>query len=80
MENEPTQDDTDGLRDDDCTIPPKALPMEYPNEVAAVEAMAKCFYQRYDACTAFYMGSLIEACQAAFMSTATEEVRPYIFL
>ncbi|CAF2072996.1 unnamed protein product [Rotaria magnacalcarata] len=78
MENEPIPDDTDGLRDDDYIILPTTLCKDHPTEVAAIEAMAECFYQRYSACPAFYTGSLIEACQAAFRSTATEKPRPVL--
>ncbi|CAF3317912.1 unnamed protein product [Rotaria socialis] len=52
--------------------------MEYPNDVAAIESISKCFHRRYDACPVFYMGSFTKACQAAFSPTVIEERRPVL--
>jgi hypothetical protein len=45
------------------------------NEVLAVESFQACFMRRYNSCPAFFMGSLQDACQAAFASSAIEKVR-----
>jgi hypothetical protein len=45
------------------------------NPIVVIEYISKCFDQRYDACPAFFRGSLQEACEAAFSSPVIKEVR-----
>ncbi|CAF4579718.1 unnamed protein product, partial [Rotaria sp. Silwood2] len=42
---------------------------ECQDEIIGIESFNKCFEWRYDACPAFFMGSLRDACQEAFKST-----------
>ncbi len=51
------------------------VPDECPNEIVGIESLSNCFHRRYDACPAFFPGSLQEACEAAFSSTVIKEVR-----
>ncbi|CAF5223693.1 unnamed protein product, partial [Rotaria magnacalcarata] len=73
-ENDPIRDDTESSDDDYDVTPASPVPEEYQDEYTAIEAMHKCFYRRYSACPAFYVGSLIKACEAAFSSSMIEEV------
>ncbi|CAF4605939.1 unnamed protein product [Rotaria socialis] len=78
MESNPIIEDNDVFNDDGYIIPSTPFPMEYPNDVAAIESISKCFHRRYDACPVFYMGSFTKACQAAFSPTVIEERRPVL--
>ncbi|CAF1429463.1 unnamed protein product [Adineta steineri] len=56
---------------------PPPFPDECPSETVGIESMYVCFDRRYDACPAFFTGSLQEACEEALSSTTiTEEVFP----
>ncbi|CAF1051078.1 unnamed protein product [Rotaria magnacalcarata] len=77
-ENDPIRDDTESSDDDYDVTPARPVPEEYQDEDTAIEAMHKCFYRRYSACPAFYVGSLIKACEAPFSSAMIEERRPVL--
>jgi hypothetical protein len=51
------------------------VPDECQNEIVGIQSLSKCFARRYDACPAFFRGSLQEACKAAFSSPVIKEVR-----
>ena len=51
----------------------------YENEVEDIDSLSKCFEQRHNNCLMFFMGSLKDACEAAFGPTVIEEVRPDSF-
>jgi len=51
------------------------VPDQCQNEIVGIDSLTECFDRRYDACPAFYPGSLREACETAFSSTAIKEVR-----
>jgi len=51
------------------------VPSKCQNAVDGIDSLSKCFERRYDACPAFFMGSLRDACQVAFSPTISEEVR-----
>ncbi|CAF4255601.1 unnamed protein product, partial [Adineta steineri] len=56
---------------------PPPFPDECPSETVGIESMYVCFDRRYDACPAFFTGSLQEACEEALSSTTiTEEIFP----
>ncbi|CAF4409859.1 unnamed protein product [Rotaria sp. Silwood2] len=54
------------------------FPDECLNEIIGIESFYKCFERRYDACPAFFAGSLQDACQEAFKSTVIQERRPVL--
>ena len=66
-------------RQDSLTLYHFEVPDECWNEVDGTESFYKCFERRYNACPAFSMGSLQQACEEAFKSTSIREVRLYLF-
>ncbi|UJR07916.1 hypothetical protein I4U23_012199 [Adineta vaga] len=80
-------DDTDEINDnlsdaDDDNFQQDVLYSSFPDncedETAGIEAMSKCFLQRYDACPVFFTGSLREALDAAFSPSTVQERRPLL--
>ncbi|CAF4273236.1 unnamed protein product, partial [Rotaria sp. Silwood2] len=63
------ESDNDGFVGDDEIIDSGPFPDECQDEIIGIESFNKCFEWRYDACPAFFMGSLQDACQEAFKST-----------
>ncbi|CAF1376189.1 unnamed protein product [Adineta ricciae] len=88
MDNDTDQSDEnyyDDDDDDDDTFSrvgdPPPLPDVCQDETQGIESIAACFMRRYDACPAFFVGSLRNACQAAFSSeTVTERLPVLVYL
>ncbi|CAF4982104.1 unnamed protein product, partial [Rotaria sp. Silwood1] len=83
MENNPDDKDDDPIPQTPCsppapTTPFTPFPKEYPNEAAGTEAFFRMFPRRYDGDTAFFVGSLQDACKAAFSWKAVEDRRPVL--
>ncbi len=55
------------------------VPDKDDNETYVIESFYTRFQQRHHACPAFYMGSLSNACEAAFSSTVIKEVCSNLF-
>ncbi|CAF3204184.1 unnamed protein product [Rotaria sp. Silwood2] len=78
MDSDADESDNDGFVGDDEIIDSGPFPDECQDEIIGIESFNKCFEWRYDACPAFFMGSLRDACQEAFKSTVIQEVPSHL--
>ncbi|CAF3864351.1 unnamed protein product [Rotaria sp. Silwood1] len=71
-------DDNNGVEYDDESIDDTSSLDEYENEVQSIEHFYQRFNQQYNDCPVFFMGSLQEACQAAFNASTIKDRRPVL--